>query len=76
MLAYGLTVATTQALTEKLSKKLNLPEDVIAAALQEITREELLKIARNESEKILGEVLPLQQEEEIDLTLYEGKQAC
>ncbi len=71
-----MTTQETDTLANRLSEKIGIPEGQIAAALKAMAREDVIKIARNEPEKNLGKVLPLRQEEEIDLTLYEGKQAC
>jgi hypothetical protein len=72
-------MATTQKLTAQLSEILNLPQEVIADALAEVTRIELLRVARNERELITTPVLPFPQVQVDDddlSSLYEGKVAC
>ena len=72
-------MATTKQLTAQLSELLGLPETVIADALAEVTRIELLRVARNERELITTPVLPFPRVEECDddlSSLYEGKVAC
>jgi hypothetical protein len=72
-------MATTQKLTAQLSEILNLPQEAIAAALAEVTRIELLRVARNERELITTPVLPFPQVQVDDddlSSLYEGKVAC
>ncbi len=72
-------MATTQKLTEQLSEILKLPEGKIADALAEVTRIELLRVARDERELIKTPVLQFPRVEEcddIDTSLYEGKVAC
>ena len=72
-------MATTAKLTEQLSEILNLPQETIADALAEVTRIELLRVARNERELITTPVLPFQRVEECDddlSTLYEANIAC
>ena len=78
-MAYGLTMATTQKLTKQLAEILGLPAEVVAGALDEVTRIELLRVARNERELITTPVLPCpqMQVDDDDLSsLYEGKVAC
>ncbi len=78
-MAYGLTMATTKRLTEQLSEILKIPEDVIADAMNEITRIELRRVASDKRELIQTPVLQFQRVEEcddIDTSLYEGKVAC
>jgi hypothetical protein len=73
-------MATTQKLTAQLSEILNLPQEVIADALAEVTRIELLRVARNERELIQTPVLPfpqVQADDDDDLSsLYEANIAC
>ncbi len=72
-------MATTQKLTAQLSEILNLPQETIADALAEVTRIELIRVARNERELITTPVLPFQRVEVADddlASLYEGKVAC
>ncbi len=72
-------MATTQKLTAQLSEILKIPENVIADALSEITQIELRRVAANERELIKTPVLQFPRVEEcddIDTSLYEGKVAC
>ena len=73
-------MATTAKLTAQLSEILKIPEETVADALNEITRRELLRVARNERELIkAAPVLPFRKVEEcddVDMALYEGKVAC
>jgi hypothetical protein len=72
-------MATTAKLAEQLAKILHLPQEAVADALAEVTRIELLRVARNERELITTPVLPCpqMQVDDDDLSsLYEGKVAC
>ncbi len=77
-MAYGLTMATTLKLAAQLSEILMTPETEIMEALGEITRRELLRVTRNEKEAVV-EIVPLmidEDDDDIDLSLYEGRTAC
>lgn len=47
-MAYGLTIKTTDDLCKRLGEKVNLPEQQIRSAMDEITREDVKRTALNE----------------------------
>jgi hypothetical protein len=70
---------TTQKLTQQMASILGLPEQVVADALAEVTRIELIRVARNERELIQTPVLPFPQVQVDDddlSSLYEANIAC
>ncbi len=46
-MAYGLTYATQDRLSEQLAERLKVPADKIRTALTDITKEEVARIAKN-----------------------------
>jgi hypothetical protein len=72
-------MATTAKLAEQLAEILHIPQQTVIDALAEVTRIELLRVARNERELITTPVLPFPQVQVDDddlSSLYEGKVAC
>jgi hypothetical protein len=72
-------MATTAKLAEQLAEILHIPQQTVIDALAEVTRIELLRVARNERELIQTPVLPFpqMQVDDDDLSsLYEANIAC
>jgi hypothetical protein len=72
-------MATTAKLAEQLAEILHIPQQTVIDALAEVTRIELLRVARNERELITTPVLPFpqMQVDDDDLSsLYEANIAC
>lgn len=47
-MAYGMTYKTQEKFINSLAKRLRVKEERIKAALEDITREEVVRIARND----------------------------
>ncbi len=47
-MAYGLTADTQKRLVERLAIKLSIEANIIEAAMRDIVKEELLRVARND----------------------------
>lgn len=75
---HGLTINQEAKLVEQLAEHLEIDEGRVKKAIDEITRQELFRIAKNERVPIKDNVvtLPRYEDDEIDMSLYEANTAC